>query len=74
MRKITSLAIVVAAVFAAANAVAGEATDKVTGEFMRGNCWDCSPGSIGDAIWAAPASCIAGCGRCGCRFTAHHDD
>jgi hypothetical protein len=44
MRKITSLAIVVAAVFAAANAVAGEATDKVTGEFMQSNCWGCVPG------------------------------
>ena len=44
MRKSTMFAIVAAACMAAANAVAGGATDKVTGEFMRGNCWDCSPG------------------------------
>ncbi len=44
MRRITSLAIVAAAGIAAGSAVAGGAADKVTGEFMRGNCWDCSPG------------------------------
>ena len=44
MRRITSLAIAVAAGIAAGSAVAGGAADKVTGEFMRGNCWDCSPG------------------------------
>ena len=38
MRKSTMFAIVAAACMAAANAVAGGATDKVTGEFMRGNC------------------------------------
>ena len=44
MRRSTLYAIAAAAGMAAANAVAGGAVDKVTGEFMRGNCWDCSPG------------------------------
>jgi len=38
------IAIVVAAGLAAANAVAAGAADKVTGDFMQGNCWGCAPG------------------------------
>ena len=44
MRKSTLIAIVAAASMAAANAVAGGATDKVTGDFTQGNCWGCEPG------------------------------
>ena len=44
MRRTTLFVIAAAMVMAAANAVAGGAADKVTGEFTRGNCGDCSPG------------------------------
>lgn len=44
MHRSTLFAIAAAMGMAAANAIAGGAVDKVTGDFMRGNCWDCSPG------------------------------
>jgi len=44
MRRTTLIAIAATAAMAAANAIAGGATDKVTGDFMQTNCWDCVPG------------------------------
>ena len=44
MRRNTLLTIVAALAMASANAVAGGAADKVTGDFTQGNCWGCAPG------------------------------